>query len=296
MESEPRDGGFKDAFNETKSPSSATADLTAISESESIPEDDSSSGRNFPGQVSSSQIIGKQKRLIGKLRMEISVLEESLVAAQAKDVQLMQQQIEELHLDLRRLKHKNRELREKVDSLESVRWAQPKDELRQASVIIEREKSDRASTETVSASRRATSTTESQDQIVVTNEPSTLAEFIRTLSEHHQRLLRNHIVSEVESLRQADLKVIRELTTQLARAEKENRSPPAPREEFNEDVLGAAKHFTNTGTMTDQEVAATSRHNFSRLWFLVALMVALCSVVCVLWSKIFSSDWRYSMR
>ena len=75
------DEGTKDSFEETKSPSNATAELTAVSETESTLDDESSVRQLQTEHRSSTQVITRQKRLIGKLQMEISVLEESLIAA-----------------------------------------------------------------------------------------------------------------------------------------------------------------------------------------------------------------------
>lgn len=292
MEREPPEEGFKEALDETKSPSNATADLTAVSESESIAEDDSSSGRHLPGHTSSSQVIGKQKRLIGKLRMEIFMLEESLIAAKAKDVQLLQQQIEELQLDLRRVKNRNRELREKVDSLEGLRRAQPKDERRPSASpanVIEAEHSDLATTGGTTAGGRVASTTQSRNRTFITDEFSTFDEVLRTLSVHHQRLLKNHIASEVDSLRKADLKVIRELTAQLSHAENEKRDAVTSVEKFDRDARELKSHQRSDKATLTENVLAPSSRQFLWPWLLGAMVLAICSAVLF-------SGWREFLR
>lgn len=277
------DEGTKDSFEEAKSPSNATAELTAVSETESTLDDEGSVRQLQTEHRSSTQVITRQKRLIGKLQMEISVLEESLIAAKSKDIQLMQRQMEELQLDLRRVRSLNRELRGRVDHLERLRWsrsvAEPRPTPVSYRVETEDERIEQVPTEARSARERRPSGIEEKADI-----PSTFDEVMKTLPPTHRQIIRSHVSTEVDSLRRADLKVIRELSAQLAEAQKRVAvsSLPAPHRTHHERDPKRINSLRDEGIMTEPE-NALSLDNSTLRWALGAISIVLFSALLTAW-------------
>ena len=191
--------------------------------------------------------------------------------------------MEELQLDLRRVRSLNRELRGRVDHLERLRWsrsvAEPRPTPVSYRVETEDERIEQVPTEARSARERRPSGIEEKADI-----PSTFDEVMKTLPPTHRQIIRSHVSTEVDSLRRADLKVIRELSAQLAEAQKRVAvsSLPAPHRTHHERDPKRINSLRDKGIMTEPE-NALSLDNSTLRWALGAISIALFSALLTAW-------------
>lgn len=287
------------------SPSSTTVDVTAISDNGLHTSDDnisvntSSSAAKSGSRRHLEQIISKQQNMINKLKMDVVILKESLHKANSADLDILQTQLDDAILDLRRTRQRNSELKAKLWQLEEQSLLRgstmPRKSLEDRCVVsggsIDEPSGEKDTPLPLKATAKESKVSVKFSGVPVPKDDASrlrrrrFEEILASMSPQDQLEVQATIDTLIETARLADLNCIKELSSELRSLQRDDETPPedpppsAPPVEPNKNEAAAMHSESAKEAVVEARTSGIPLYHYLLSFSVGVLSILICAAI-----------------